>query len=40
MDLTGALLFVVHLVVEDDHIRIVSARRATRAERAIYENCL
>lgn len=40
MDLDGALLYVVHLVVEDDHIRIISARRATRAERAIYEDCL
>jgi uncharacterized protein len=40
MDLIGALLFVVHLVVEDDHIRIISARRATGAERTIYEDCL
>lgn len=30
------LLFVVHLVVEDDAIRIISARRATVQERSLY----
>ena len=31
------LLFVVHAEVERDAIRIVSARRATRAQRQLYE---
>jgi uncharacterized protein len=31
------LLFVVHAVRENDIIRIISARRATRAERRLYE---
>ena len=31
------LLFVVHAEVERDAIRIVSARRATRAQRRVYE---
>jgi uncharacterized DUF497 family protein len=31
------LLFVVHAEVERDAIRIVSARKATRAQRRIYE---
>jgi uncharacterized DUF497 family protein len=33
-----ALLFVVHVVRERGAIRIVSARRATRAERRVYED--
>ena len=32
------LLFVVHLFVDDDAVRIVSARRATVAERRRYES--
>jgi uncharacterized DUF497 family protein len=32
------LLFVVHLVREDDVIRIISARQATRKERRLYED--
>ena len=32
------LLLVVHILREDDTIRIVSARAATRKERLSYEN--
>jgi uncharacterized DUF497 family protein len=32
------LLFVVHLVREEETIRIISARPATREERRLYEN--
>ncbi len=32
------ILMVVHIEVEDDTIRIISARRATPAERRAYEN--
>ena len=32
------LLFVVHILVDDELIRIISARKATRSERVIYEN--
>ncbi len=32
------MLFVVHLLREDDAIRIISARRATAQERRDYEN--
>lgn len=32
------LLFVVHLQVEDDRIRLISARKATREERKHYED--
>jgi len=32
------LLFVVHVVRERGVIRIISARRATRAERRLYED--
>ena len=35
-DSSARLLFVVHLVSEDDQIRIVSARRATRSEEKTY----
>jgi uncharacterized DUF497 family protein len=37
-DDSGRLLFVVHLLLEDDRIRLISARRATREERRFYEN--
>ena len=37
-DDTGRLLFVVHLLFEDDSIRLISARKATRKERLFYEN--
>ncbi len=33
-----SLLFVVHLAKEDEFIRIISARQASRAERRIYED--
>ncbi len=32
------MLFVVHIFVEDDRIRIISARKVTRREKEIYEN--
>lgn len=32
------LLFVVHVVRERGVIRVISARRATRAERRVYED--
>lgn len=34
---TGAILFVVFTVRDQDVIRLISARAATRRERAIYE---
>jgi uncharacterized DUF497 family protein len=37
-DDTGRLLFVVHLLFEDECIRLISARRATREERRLYES--
>ncbi|HEX9869479.1 MAG TPA: BrnT family toxin [Candidatus Tectomicrobia bacterium] len=37
MDTRWNLLFVVHMEMEDEAIRIISARRATRRERAYYE---
>lgn len=37
MDTRWNLLFVVHLELEDEAIRIVSARKATRREWAYYE---
>ena len=37
MDTRWNLLFVVHLELENDAIRIISARKATRRERAYYE---
>ncbi len=33
----GRLLFVVHLDVENDFIRLISARKATTAERNHYD---
>ncbi|WPF88342.1 BrnT family toxin [Cyanobacterium aponinum AL20118] len=38
MDKNNYLLFVVHLQQENDMIRIISARQATRQERKYYEN--
>jgi len=38
MDDKWSILYVVHLQIEDDEIRIVSARKATRQERNNYEN--
>jgi uncharacterized protein len=37
-DATGRLLFVVHVEVEGEALRIVSARRATNEERRSYEH--
>ena len=34
-----ALLFVVHILRDDDAIRIISARQATAQERRTYEDC-
>lgn len=36
-DATGQLLFVVHLLIEGDVIRIISARKATSHERQDHE---
>ncbi len=38
MDASWVLLFVVHIEFEDNIIRIISARKATRQERTYYEN--
>ena len=38
MDKGNYLLFVVHIQQENDMIRIISARQATRQERNYYEN--
>ncbi len=38
MDVTRRLLFVVHLLREDDCLRIISARMATATERKAYED--
>lgn len=38
MDRRWNLLFVVHLMIEEASIRIISARKATQRERQIYEN--
>lgn len=38
MDRQNYLLFVVHIQQENDKIRIISARKATRQERNYYEN--
>ena len=37
-DAQGRLLFVVHLEVEREYIRIISARKATRIEREYYDS--
>jgi uncharacterized DUF497 family protein len=34
----GQLLFVVHIAFEEDAIRLISARNATREERQRYED--
>lgn len=38
MDKRWNVLFVVHIVFEEDFIRIISARHATREERKRYED--
>ena len=38
MDTDCNLLFVVHIGIVDDCIRIISARKATRSERQYYED--
>ena len=38
MDVRWNLLYVVHLEIEDDRVRVVAARRATPHERRIYED--
>ena len=38
LDTRWNLLFVVHIEIQDDEIRIISARKATRKERFDYEN--
>jgi uncharacterized protein len=35
-DLLGMILFVVHIEIESDAIRLISARRATVTERKFY----
>ncbi len=35
-DVVGRLLYVVHVVVEADAVRLISARRPTPAEEALY----
>lgn len=37
-DMSGTLLFVVHMVIEDETIRIISARTATLKEQKYYDN--
>ena len=37
-DTKATMLFVVHLVTEGEAIRIISARKATRAERELYDS--
>ncbi len=37
MDQQWNVLFVVHIQIEDDEIRIISARKATSKERRDYE---
>jgi len=38
MDKNNYLLFVVHIQQENDMIRIISARQATRQEHKYYED--
>jgi uncharacterized DUF497 family protein len=38
LDEQGRLLFVVHVIVEDESIRIISARKATSTERQTYDS--
>lgn len=35
-DGSGRLLYVVHIEIQDDCVRLVSARRATPAEESLY----
>ena len=37
-DAQGRLLFVVHLEINDEYIRIISARKATRYERDDHDS--
>ena len=37
-DALGRVLFVVHIEVEDEYIRIISARKATPQERTDYDS--
>ena len=37
-DAQGRLLFVVHVIVEGESIRIVSARKSTSSERQTYDS--
>lgn len=38
MDMHWNLLFVVHILIEGEQVRLISARKATRSEKVIYEN--
>ena len=38
MDERWNLLFVVHIAFEDQSVRLISARKAIRNERRVYEN--
>lgn len=38
LDNRGVMLFVVHIEIQQDRIRIISARKATRQERRDYED--
>lgn len=38
MDRASRILFVVHIVMDDEKIRLISARKAIREERRLYEN--
>ena len=38
MDEQWNVLFIVHIQIENDEIRIISARKATKKEREYYEN--
>ena len=38
MDERWNLLFVVHVAFEHDSVRLISARRATRNDRRLYED--
>jgi hypothetical protein len=37
-DTSGRLLYVVHLLIEDAAIRLISARKATTQERDDYDS--
>ena len=38
MDTHWKILYVVYIQIEDDEIRIISARKATKKEQDNYEN--